>query len=100
MSKPELVKVEPMKGHRATQSTHSDAQAPLNQVDTYSEFLNELARQRHTLIRYRTEISDYKVSIETIDAGIKDIDQLVRDTLEHIEKVSGKARNTRYDSLQ
>jgi transcription termination factor NusB len=70
----------------ATQSNPKlQREAQLNQVVDYSEFLNELARQRHTLVRRRNEVSSYEDLVELVDSGIRELDNLIRDALSHVE---------------
>lgn len=50
-----------------------------NQVDTYSEFLNELAAQRHTAL---TKYGGYADHLRKV---LDPLDELIRDVLRHIE---------------
>lgn len=64
-------------------------QAQLNQVVEYSEFLNELAAQRHCVVKAylntSTTFTSYAKIVERNDKLLADIDSLIRDTLNHIE---------------
>lgn len=65
----------------ATQSSPElQREARLNQVVNYSEFLNELAAQRHTVLRKYASYPDHcKQVLDPLDA-------LIRDVLRHIER--------------
>ncbi len=66
--------------------------AKLNQVDTYSEFLNILARQRRDAVKDILDTSvQYNVYREVANRYQKivdDVDALIRDVLKHIETVN------------
>lgn len=80
--------------------------AQLSQVVDYSEFLKELAAQRHTVVdsylRISTSYAGYRVVQERAEGLIKGIDELINATLRHIEvndlQLQGLDGNTKVNS--
>lgn len=66
----------------------SSPTATSNQIVDYSEFLYELAKQRHTIIKRLGEASYWFTGYNESKSGAKDmltaIDALIRDTFVHI----------------
>lgn len=65
------------------------ASIDLSQVVNYSEFLNELARQRHTIVKSfldsSTLFAGYSAVKERNNNLLDKLDTLIQDTFSHIE---------------